>query len=148
MIATGKGGYVVNTSSGAGLVNAGTGFLYTTSKFAVVGLSEALSLELEPYGIGVSVLCPGPVDTDIVRNSFQLGPDAGALSPELDARIEASTAFLRTGVSPDEVGRQVLAAIERGDLHILTDDMIAEGLRERAQQLEAALPGRPAVEVR
>ena len=52
--------HIVNTASGAGLVAVG-GLQYSTSKFAVVGLSEALRLELERFEIGVSVLCPGPV---------------------------------------------------------------------------------------
>lgn len=52
--------HIVNTASAAGLVGQGSNILYTTSKFAVVGLSKALRWELERFGIGVSVLCPGP----------------------------------------------------------------------------------------
>jgi NAD(P)-dependent dehydrogenase (short-subunit alcohol dehydrogenase family) len=61
MLARGGGGHVVNTASGAGLAAPGSGFLYHTAKFAVVGLSESLRFELLGAGFGVSVLCPGPV---------------------------------------------------------------------------------------
>ena len=74
MIERGDGGYIVNTASGAGLVHASSGFLYATSKFGVVGLSEALHDELSGYHIGVSVLCPGPVATDIVNNTAKPAP--------------------------------------------------------------------------
>lgn len=63
--AHGEGGHIVNTASMAGL-QSGLGFSpYATSKFAVVALSERLAIELNPLGIGVSVLCPGFVRTRI-----------------------------------------------------------------------------------
>ena len=65
MVERAGGGHIVNTASGGGLVAEGNGVMYNTSKFAVVGLSEALRRELEPKKIGVSVLCPGPVATNI-----------------------------------------------------------------------------------
>ena len=140
MVMRGAGGYVVNTSSGAGLVGEGGGFLYTTSKFAVVGLSEALSVELEPFGIGVSVLCPGPVATDIVRNTWNIGPDGEAdLDPAVRDSLEGSHAFLQTGTSPDHVGHQVLDAMARGQLHIFTDDIIRDMLVARHEQLMSSL---------
>jgi NAD(P)-dependent dehydrogenase (short-subunit alcohol dehydrogenase family) len=63
-------GHVVNTASGAGLVSTdGTGFMYNMSKYAVVGLSECIRHDLAKRGIGVSVLCPGPVATDIFEHT-------------------------------------------------------------------------------
>ena len=69
MLAQGAGGHVVNTSSMAGLVGMQGFGIYCATKFAVVGLSESLRRELEPRGIGVSVLCPMMVDTRIGENS-------------------------------------------------------------------------------
>src|SRR6185503_2106768 len=69
MAERGQGGHIVNTASGAGLAAVGSGVLYHTAKFAVVGMSEALHGELAPLGIGVSVLCPGPVATDILART-------------------------------------------------------------------------------
>jgi short-subunit dehydrogenase len=52
MVERGDVGHIVNTASGAGLVAEGSGAMYNTSKFAVVGLSEALRLELQHFGTG------------------------------------------------------------------------------------------------
>ena len=63
--AHGEGGHIVNTASMAGM-QGGLGFSpYGASKFAVVSMSEGLSLQLKPHGIGVSVLCPSYVRTRI-----------------------------------------------------------------------------------
>src|SRR5947209_16615085 len=63
--AHGEGGHIVNTASMAGM-NSGLGFSpYVASKFAVVGMSEGLATQLKPFGIGVTVLCPGFVRTGI-----------------------------------------------------------------------------------
>src|ERR1700709_415836 len=63
--AHGEGGHIVNTASMAGM-NGGLGFSpYTAAKFAVVGMSEGVSEQLQPHGIGVSVLCPSFVRTRI-----------------------------------------------------------------------------------
>jgi len=89
MIERGGDAHIVNTASGAGLVEAGAGVLYTTSKFAVVGMSESLRSELADRGIGVSVLCPGPVATDIVSNSVSLGPAKdGPVNPHLEQGLD------------------------------------------------------------
>ncbi|MGC2443783.1 SDR family oxidoreductase [Candidatus Binatus sp.] len=76
MLERGDGGHIVNTASGSGLVAEGGSVMYSTSKFAVVGLSESLRRELEPNRIGVSVLCRGPVGTSILANSRITQPDA------------------------------------------------------------------------
>ncbi len=64
----GEGGHIVNTASMAGLWSGRGGLVYNTSKFAVVGLSEAMRADLEDRNIGVSVLCPGVVDTNIFES--------------------------------------------------------------------------------
>ena len=71
--------HIVNTASAAGLVGERSNILYGTSKFAVVGLSEALRPELERFGIGVSVLCPGPVNTSIIPNTLHFQADRRSL---------------------------------------------------------------------
>jgi NAD(P)-dependent dehydrogenase (short-subunit alcohol dehydrogenase family) len=149
MIERKSGAHIVNTASGAGLAAVGSGFLYTTSKFAVVGLSESLRTELEPFGIGVSVLCPGPVATDIVRNSvvsMAALPDQSRTQPTREEialreqRVAFVTSFLAQGVPPDEVGRMVLSGIKDNRLHILTDRIMFEGITARTKALLAAMP--------
>ncbi|MEZ5557387.1 MAG: SDR family NAD(P)-dependent oxidoreductase [Pseudomonadales bacterium] len=65
MVEHGEGGHFVNTASMAGHIAVPRLAVYNTSKFAVVGLSEAMRIDLAPHHIGVSVLCPGVVNTRI-----------------------------------------------------------------------------------
>ena len=76
----GEGGHIVNTASMAGFLPFGFGS-YGATKFAVVGISEALATELEPQGIGVSVLCPGWVATLITESRRNWPKDYGAPPP-------------------------------------------------------------------
>ena len=123
-------GYVVNTASAAGLVT-DPNVLYTTAKFAVVGLSESLRLNVVRHGIDVSVLCPGPVDTGIVRNTR--ASNAGvALSDELVPAVEA---FLRSGPGIDEVGEMVLAGMEKRSPWIFTGYDVRPHLEKRLKDM-------------
>ncbi len=67
-------GHIVNTSSLMGLcLGMAARGAYSATKFAVVGLSEALRDELAPHGVGVSALCPGAVDSNLERTTRNLG---------------------------------------------------------------------------
>jgi len=146
MVERGQGGHIVNTASGAGLAATGSGALYTTAKYGVVGLSESLHGELASARIGVSVLCPGPVATDIVRRTAEMAPNAGGLrTPEQDAeaaaRRERSARWLhRDGVDIDTVGEMVLSAVRAERLYILTDRFVEPLIKARTQALLDALP--------
>lgn len=140
LLARGGDAYIVNTASGAGLVAAGAGVMYTTAKFAVVGMSEALRRELAKHGIGVSVLCPGYVATRIVDHSAALSPMSDSADDESHARREVIQArMLRRGVDPDVVGELVIDAIRAQRLYVYTDDMLADMIRQRNQELIDAL---------
>lgn len=145
MAARAIGGHIVNTASGAGLVEAGSGVLYHTAKFAVVGMSEALQVELQSIGIGVSVLCPGPVATGIIERTSHSQPRSESpLSGEdlqrAMIRVAGAMAFLAQGVSPDVVGEQVLAAVLRNQLFIHTDRMVMPLIEKRTKALLDAMP--------
>jgi NAD(P)-dependent dehydrogenase (short-subunit alcohol dehydrogenase family) len=145
MAARGAGGHIVNTASGAGLAATASGVLYSTAKFAVVGMSETLHLELAPTGIGVSVLCPGPVATDILARTTETQPDtAEPLTEEQRKRwaegIELMTQVLKQGVSPDRVGEMVLEAVLADRLYIHTDRIMAPAIEARARALLDAMP--------
>src|SRR4029077_8840334 len=75
----GEGGHIVSTASIAGLISGNSG-AYSVTKYGVVALSEGLRIELAPRGIGVSVLCPAYVRTQITNSRRNL-PErfAGAL---------------------------------------------------------------------
>jgi NAD(P)-dependent dehydrogenase (short-subunit alcohol dehydrogenase family) len=76
-------GHIVNTSSIAGLMATGEGFAaYGTSKYAVVGLSVNLRIEAARHGVQVSVLCPGVIDTPILRGGGKYGKDKANIPDE------------------------------------------------------------------
>ncbi len=130
-----QGGHIVNTASMAGLVGMQWLGLYCASKFAVVGLSESLYRELKPQGIGVSVLCPMIVDTNINENSVTMRP------PELrnpgDPAVLPPVSEMKGGVIPPaEVARRVVRGIERGDLYILTHPEQREFIRRRSHRID------------
>lgn len=137
--------HIVNTASGAGLIAEGSGLQYATSKFAVVGLSEGLRWELQRFGIGVSVLCPGPVATSIIQNTLAFpGRPRIAMTPEetemSDKVMAQVTAWLAKGVAPDEVGRMVLAAVKANRLYILTDRIVGDLITARTKAVLDAMP--------
>jgi NAD(P)-dependent dehydrogenase (short-subunit alcohol dehydrogenase family) len=141
MVARGRelaGGHIVNTSSGAGLVAPGSGFLYHTAKYAIVGLSESLRFELSGAGIGVSVLCPGPVATRIMHHTLRTQP-ASAPRPA-EQMVATVDAFLNAGATPDAVGEMVLRGVRDGALYIHTDRIVETALKARTQALLDSFP--------
>jgi short-subunit dehydrogenase len=123
--ADGEGGHIVNTASMAGL-NSGLGFSpYSASKFTVVNMSEGLAMQLAPFDIGVTVLCPGSVRSRIWESGrnrqVRCGPTR-VPSPGSDAaRLAAMLADLnKTGLDPLEVAKRVVTAIRRNELYVFT----------------------------
>jgi short-subunit dehydrogenase len=101
-----------------------------------VGLSEALYRELAPKGVGVSVVCPMVVRTNIDVNSVRQRP-AALRGPGAPAAVPPGLATLAGSViEPEDVARRVVRAIERGDLYVLTHPEQREILRRRAERLE------------
>lgn len=122
----GEGGHIVSTASIAGLISANS-IPYNVSKYGVVALSEGLRQELGPRGIGVSVLCPGFIRTNIM-NSGRNRPDrfggATAAPPANSAlreRIEQMTERVSRGIDPLYVGELVREGIENDWPYIFTD---------------------------
>ncbi|WP_342710851.1 SDR family NAD(P)-dependent oxidoreductase [Bradyrhizobium sp. B124] len=142
--AHGEGGHIVNTASMAGM-NAGLGVSpYSATKFAVVSLSEGLSAQLKPLGIGVSVLCPSYVRTRIGESErnrpAQYGPprqlDPGspmaAVVAEIARRLEA-------GLDPASVAARVLAAIHDDQLYVFTHPGMRAEVEDRFAAILAAM---------
>ncbi|HSY15180.1 MAG TPA: SDR family NAD(P)-dependent oxidoreductase [Jatrophihabitantaceae bacterium] len=124
-------GHVVNSSSMAGLtVFPGNG-LYSATKHAVVALSETLRLDLDAVGskVGVSVLCPGPVDTPLLeRGRRELLEHFATLATQHDL---SSATVGTTPISPDDVAQLVIEGIESDQLYIFPNPGSAERIRER-----------------
>lgn len=116
------GGHIVNTASIAGMAALGgtSGLLaYTTSKYAVVGLSEALAQDLADHGIGVSVLCPGGVATRIGEAGRNRPERFGG--PEPPRRPAGAAAGVPpTAMDPAAVAALVVRGIRENRLHIFT----------------------------
>lgn len=108
MVARGAGGHVVNVSSAAGYLPATALSAYVTTKYAVLGLSEALRIELREHGIGVTAICPGIIDTPITRSSQLRGRYAA--EGQREQMIEA---YRKRAYGPERVAENVLRAIQR-----------------------------------
>ena len=138
ILAHGEGGHIVNTSSMSGIcAHPGAG-LYITTKFAVVGLSEALRTEVAQKNIGVSVFCPGPVQTKIAQSGKN--PPARFSNTgyaEADkARQEHSSSDLY--MDPEKAGERVLEGIQHNDLYIFTHPEFNDSIRLRCEALLAS----------
>lgn len=139
-----EGGHIINTASMAGMIN-GMGFSpYAATKFAVVAMSEGLAMQLQPHGIGVSVLCPEFVRTRI-GESGRNRPERYGETPPLDpaspaAQMVAEIARrLEAGIDPADVAARVLAAIRNGDLYIFTHPNMRQGVDQRFAAIQAAM---------
>ena len=135
MIARGEPAHIVNTASMAGLIASKGLGVYNTSKYAVVGLSETLAKDLKPYRIGVSVLCPLGVQTQI-RQSERNRP--AALRNERDERA-APVELIGRSLAPETVADMVLAAIHANELYVITHDESLEPLRRRFERIERSI---------
>ena len=108
MVRRGRGGHVVNVSSAAGFLAAAQLAAYSTTKFAVFGLSEALRDELLPHRIGVTTVCPGIINTSITRTARMLG----RVNSEA-ARTALVSVYERRNYGPERVAAAILKAVAR-----------------------------------
>jgi len=104
MAARGRG-QIINIASAAGYYNSEAMTAYGTTKYAVVGLSEGLRAELAPRGVGVSVVCPGFINTPIVATMRM----RGEAYPESE-RANVQLFYQKRNYSPDRVASAVLSA--------------------------------------
>jgi NAD(P)-dependent dehydrogenase (short-subunit alcohol dehydrogenase family) len=108
MVERGVGGHVVNVASAAGYLPSEMLAAYTATKYAVLGLSESLHIELHRRGIGVSAICPGIINTPITRNAKLRGV-AGAAG----AREAMVAGYQRRDYGPERVAQNILRAVQR-----------------------------------
>ncbi|PRY18316.1 SDR family NAD(P)-dependent oxidoreductase [Kineococcus rhizosphaerae] len=143
MRARGSGGRILATSSAGGLVVAPDGGVYSASKFGVVALMDCLRAELAPDGIGVTTLYPAGVNTNIHDHETMRPPafaDSGVRGndEELHQQQEAARRVLARAADPADVGRRVLAALDRSASHVFTDGGIRSVLELRRDALRRA----------
>ncbi|HEX3885747.1 MAG TPA: SDR family NAD(P)-dependent oxidoreductase [Stellaceae bacterium] len=137
----GEEGHVVNTASVAGFQNRrGTNQgPYSMSKYAALSLSEALEHELEGTKVGVSVLCPGPINTNIARGARNRPDHMGG--PQVRATDEQVLAerLATTGLDPKIVGERVVDAIRTNTFYAFVGAVPADVIRGRHRRIEDAL---------
>ncbi len=133
LVARGEG-HIVNTASLGGFLASPPRGIYCATKFAVVGLSEALLLELSGSGVGVSLLCPGQVETGIME-SEQVRPEALRTKTEHAAVPQDEIA----GLDPDEVGRRVMDAVREDEFYVITHAEYRDYMKLRFDGILAAM---------
>lgn len=142
MLKLGQPCHIVNTASMSAFTPLpGTG-IYCTTKFAVRGLSESLRLDLEPHGIGVSVLCPGAVNTNI-HEAVLTRPKHLAKTGYYGADqqvMQGLKAVIEPGLDPVVLGEKVLAAVLANALYVIPYAEFRDPLIELHQRVLAALP--------
>jgi NAD(P)-dependent dehydrogenase (short-subunit alcohol dehydrogenase family) len=149
LLASGEEGHVVNTASMAGLTS--TPFMgpYTATKHAVVSISECLAKELELAGakVGVSVLCPGFVKTQIAfseRNrpaELRRGGGGPATGPG-PGLAQAIQQLVASGQSPEGIAEQVVNAIRASRFYVLTHPEMKPAIEHRMRDiLDERQPG-------
>ena len=124
-------GHINSTSSLAGLVAGGLMGAYNVAKHGVVALMASLERDLRgrKSPVHASLLCPGPINTNISRHSVEFRPSKA--KPKTDGATEGKAgasiqAMLEKGMDPDEVGRLVLDAVQRDTFWVLTHPNMAK----------------------
>lgn len=108
MVESGSGGHLVNLSSGAGVLASPQFSAYSTTKFAVFGLSEALRMELTPHRIGVTTVCPGVINTAITQSS----PIRGS-SDVAERRKRLAATYSKRSYTAKRAAENILRAVDR-----------------------------------
>jgi NAD(P)-dependent dehydrogenase (short-subunit alcohol dehydrogenase family) len=142
----GEGGHIVNTASMAAFLPSSLAGIYTAAKFGVRGLSEALRFSLYQYNIGVSVFCPGLINSRIFESEkmrpsqFESAENTAKNQQMMDRLPEVH----QMGMDPEEVGEKVLAGIRRNDLYIFSHPEFKEELREIFDEALDSIPNEEA----
>jgi len=154
MLAHGEGAQILTTSSAAGLFAGGRIGVYATSKFAVMGLMESLREELEGQNVGVSIFCPGLVQSNLIESEKMRPADLvnevakPSTSPPSADEVAMMSKFMAVAMDPVAAGEQVLTGIRRNDLYILTHQENEQPTRERMEALLASFPAEKAPQAR
>ncbi len=141
----GEGAHIVTTSSMSGILPGAKAGIYTATKFAALGLMEALRVELEETDIGTSCYLPGGVNTNIGRSELyrpEALRNARAPAPNAPATRPPAAAGAPTGpnMDPLEAGRLVMAGVRNNDLFIFSHPEFKAGIAERFEAILASVP--------
>jgi NAD(P)-dependent dehydrogenase (short-subunit alcohol dehydrogenase family) len=115
MVDGGRGGHLVNVSSAAGVIGMPWHAAYSASKFGLRGLSEVLRFDLRKHRIGVSLVCPGGVDTGLTETIQVAGVDTTSRRFR-----KAQAGFRRRAVSPEQAAQSILRGVRRNRYWVYT----------------------------
>jgi NADP-dependent 3-hydroxy acid dehydrogenase YdfG len=144
LLSHGEGAQILATASTSGVLPISRAVIYNTAKAAVITLCESIREELGEQNIGVSVACPGPVQTNI-RETGRVRPqhyraDSGfrGLEERLEQRPNSPL-----WMDPFECGERMLRGVRANDLYIFTHPEFRDGVAERFEAMLAAFPDEP-----
>lgn len=141
MVERGEGGHVINTASMAAFLASPVPGIYNCSKFAVRGLSESLCYSLAAHGIGVSLLCPGLVNSSIYASDQVRPAELRSQITETDhAFVDQLARVHQAGMTPVEVATKVIDAIRANRFYIFTHPEHKDELREVFDEILADYP--------
>ncbi len=142
MLEADQEGHIVNVSSMSGLAALGQVGVYTTSKFAIIGLTEALRTDLANTQIGVSVYCPGTVKSSIAE-AFKLRPAKFARSGFTPPQIVPGAPpppMMQHAMEAVDAAQYVLKGIRNNELYIMSHAEYRDVMSARHHALMASLP--------
>lgn len=128
-----RDGHIVATASSAGLLPLPRFGAYVATKFAAVGMMEALRMEMAAHNVGVSVLCPGLVRTPMMEAGMKSPPDQSGWPTDVRLGV----------IGPADVAAQLLDGIRSNRAHIMTHGEFREQVELRNQALLADFDGVP-----
>jgi NAD(P)-dependent dehydrogenase (short-subunit alcohol dehydrogenase family) len=129
-------GHVVNTASEAGLTASPMLGSYHATKYAVVGLSESLAMELEGTPVGVTCLCPELVDTRIFEATRNAPPALGLPEPATIPIDQIAAAMGTVAMPPADLAADVVYAVRAGQFWVLTHQSTRARVHARNRRLE------------
>jgi NAD(P)-dependent dehydrogenase (short-subunit alcohol dehydrogenase family) len=137
MIEQGEG-HIVNTGSGASFVSTPRLGPYCATKHAIVGLSEALRYELEGTGVGVSVLVPAGVNTNIFESGARPSADPASTAADFGVLTESLDPTSLAMIEPDVVADVTLVGVQEGWNYIVMGPGQEVGVQRRYDEVLAA----------
>lgn len=128
MVERGEGGTIINVASAAAFLPSKSMVAYSTTKAAVLALSESLRADFADEGISVTAVCPGFVNTNIAKSTIYAGMDA---QQQERARGKADAAYRRRNFTPEATAKAIVKAIKTGPavLPIAAESRIGYAMR-------------------
>lgn len=141
MIKAGKPGHIVTVSSVGGLMGSSMAAPYSAAKAAVVNLMESYRMGLAPYGIGVSVVCPANIKSNIAEASklrpARFGKSGYVENAQSIASLQSIHAF---GMEPEQLARAILTGIKDNAAYVIPYPEVREELEKHFREIVDSVP--------